>query len=56
MVGKPEERGPLGIPRRRWKKNIKTDLQEVEWGMEWIWLSIGTGGSIVNAVMNIWIP
>jgi len=29
LVGKPEGKRPLGRPRRRWKNNIKTDLQEV---------------------------
>jgi hypothetical protein len=31
FVGKPEERRPLGRPRRRWKDNIKMDLREVGW-------------------------
>jgi len=29
LVGKPEEKRPLGRPRRRWEDNIKTDLQEM---------------------------
>ena len=29
LVGKPEEKRPLGRPRRRWKDNIKMDLEEV---------------------------
>ena len=29
LVGKPEGKGPLGRPRRKWKDNIKMDLQEV---------------------------
>jgi len=46
LVGKPEGKKPLGRPRRRWKDNIKMDLQEVGW---WVWtgsrcLRIGTGG------------
>jgi hypothetical protein len=32
LVGKPEERIPLGRPRRRWEVNIKMDLVEVGWG------------------------
>ena len=28
LVGKPEEKRPLGRPRRRWEDNIKIDLQE----------------------------
>jgi hypothetical protein len=29
FVGKPEEKRPLGRPRRRWEVNIKIDLLEV---------------------------
>ena len=29
LVGKPEEKRPLGKRRRRWEENIKMDLQEV---------------------------
>jgi hypothetical protein len=32
LVGKPEEKRPLGRPRRRWEDNIKMDLQEVRGG------------------------
>jgi hypothetical protein len=40
LVGKPEERRPLGTPRRRWEDNIKMDLREVGWGgMDWISLA-----------------
>jgi hypothetical protein len=31
-VGKPEGKGPLGIPRIRSEGDIKVDLQEVGWG------------------------
>jgi hypothetical protein len=30
-VWKPEERSPLGRPRRRWEDDIKMDLREIEW-------------------------
>jgi hypothetical protein len=36
LVGKPEGRKPLGRPRGRWEDNIKMDLQEVGWDMDWI--------------------
>ena len=37
LVGKPEGKRPLGRPRRRWKDNIKIDLQDVGCGgMDWI--------------------
>jgi hypothetical protein len=29
LVGKPEEKRPLGRPKRRWNYNIKMDFQEV---------------------------
>jgi hypothetical protein len=36
-VGKPERKGPLGTPTRRWVDNIKIDLREIGWdGMDWI--------------------
>jgi hypothetical protein len=46
LVGKPEGRRPLGIPRRNWEDNIKMDLQEVGCGgmTGLIWFRIGTGG------------
>ena len=39
LVGKPEGKRPLGRPRRRWEDNIKMDLQEVGWGIDWIRLA-----------------
>jgi hypothetical protein len=46
LVGKPEEKRPLGIPKRRWEDNNKMDLQEVGGvvGTGWSWIRIGTGG------------
>jgi hypothetical protein len=32
LVGMPEEKRPLGRPRRRWVGNIKMVLREIEWG------------------------
>ena len=29
LVGKPDGKGPLGSPRRKWENNIKMGLQEV---------------------------
>jgi hypothetical protein len=31
LVGKPEGKRPLGMPRHRWMANIKTDLEEIGW-------------------------
>ena len=40
LVGKPAGNRPLGRPRRRWKVNIKMDVQEVGCvGMDWIELA-----------------
>jgi hypothetical protein len=32
LVGKPEEKEPLGIPWRKLQDNIKIDLNVIEWG------------------------
>ena len=59
LVGKPEDKRPLGRPRRRWEDNIKMDLQKVLCGgIEWIemaqdrdWWRV-----LVNAVMSFRVP
>jgi hypothetical protein len=33
LVGKPEEKEPLGIPRLKLHYNIKMDLRVREWGV-----------------------
>jgi hypothetical protein len=44
LVGKSEGKRPFGRTCRRWKDNIKMDLQEVGWGMDWlVRLKLGTG-------------
>jgi len=55
LVGKPEEKKPLGRPRCRWEDNIKMDLQEVGCGgMDCIKLAQDRDRwrACVNAVMN----
>jgi hypothetical protein len=44
VVGKPEEKRPLGRPRRRWEYYIKMDLQDVGVWTGFSWLRVGTGG------------
>jgi hypothetical protein len=39
LAGKPERRRLLERPRHRWEDNIKIDLREVGWGMDWVDLS-----------------
>jgi hypothetical protein len=37
LVGKPEEKTPLGRPRHSWVDNIELDLREIGWGgKDWI--------------------
>jgi hypothetical protein len=36
LVGKPERTRPLGRRRNRWEGNIKINIQEVGWGVDWI--------------------
>jgi hypothetical protein len=33
LVRKPEEKGPLGRPRRRWEDNIKMGLRKIGFGV-----------------------
>jgi hypothetical protein len=59
LVGKPEEKGPLGRPRRRWVDNIKTDLREIRWGsMDWIDLAQNRDKwrALVNTAINLRVP
>jgi hypothetical protein len=36
LPGKYERKKPLERTRRRWDDNIQMDLEEVEWGVDWI--------------------
>ena len=59
LVGKPEEKRLLRIPRRRREDNIKMDLQKVGFGfVDWIDLTHDRDRwlLLVNAVMNIRVP
>jgi hypothetical protein len=59
LVGRPEGRRPLWRPRRRWKDNIKRDLQEVR-GDCGDWMERAQDRdrwrTLVNTVMNIRFP
>jgi hypothetical protein len=55
LVGKPEEKGPMGRTRRRWEDDNKMDLLDVGCGgMDWIELAQGRNRwrKLVNAVIN----
>ena len=59
LVGKPEEKRQLGIPRHKWVDNIRMDLQEVGCGyMDWIGLAQERDSrrTLVSAVMNLGVP
>ena len=59
LVGKLEERRPLGRPRRRWVDNIMMDLQEVGSGcMDWIGRAQDRDRwrTLLSAVMNLRVP
>jgi len=59
LVGKPEEKRPLGRPRRRWEDNIMMDLQEVERDCE-DWMELAQDRdrwrALVSTVMNLRVP
>jgi hypothetical protein len=59
LLGKPEERRPLGGPRRRWVDTVRMDVQEVGCGyMDWIGLAQDRDRwrTVVSAVMNLGVP
>jgi hypothetical protein len=56
MVGKPEGKGPLGRPRRRWEDGIRMDLREIGLGgVDWIQLAQDRDRwrAVVSAMMNL---
>jgi len=59
LVGKPEVKRPLGRLRRRWKDNIKMDLQEVGGGCgDWMELTQDRyrWRALVSTVRNLRVP
>ena len=59
LVGKPEGKRPLGRPSRRWKDNIKMDLQEVGGGRgDWMELAQDRDGrrALVGTVRKFRVP
>jgi hypothetical protein len=58
LVRNPDGKTPFGRPRRRWEDNMETNLQEVQWGLDWIDLAQDRDRfrACVNAVMNPRFP
>jgi hypothetical protein len=59
LVGQPEGKRQLGIPRRRWVDNIRRDIGEVGWGdVYWIGLAKDRNRwrALVNSVLNLRVP
>jgi hypothetical protein len=54
LVGRPEGRGPLGRPRRRWEDKIKMDLRDVDW-IHFAW-DRDTWRAVMNTLMNLRVP
>jgi hypothetical protein len=59
LVGKPERKRLLGIPRRRWVDNIEIDLRDVVCdGMDWIDVAEDRDQwrALVNTAINLRVP
>jgi hypothetical protein len=59
LVGKPERKRPLEIPRHRRENNIRMDLREVGWkDVDWMHLSQDRDSLrvLVVTVMNLRVP
>jgi hypothetical protein len=59
LVWNPEDKRPLGRPRRRWEYNMKLDLRET--GIDEVnWIRLAQDGvqwrDFVNTVMNLRVP
>jgi hypothetical protein len=59
LVGKPEEKRPLGILRRMWDDNLRMDLRKIGWdGVDWIDLAQDRDRwrALVDTAMNLRVP
>jgi hypothetical protein len=56
LIGKPEGKRGLGIPKCRWKKNFIIYLEECGTGgceLDYGWSGQGPVAALVSAVMNL---
>jgi hypothetical protein len=59
LLGKPDEKRPLGRPRLRWEDNIKMDLQDIGGsGGDWMELAQDRNRwrALVSTVKNFRFP
>jgi hypothetical protein len=59
LIGKPEVRRPLGIPRRNWEDNIRMGFMEIgKEVMDWFHLAQDRDQwrAVVNTVMKLRLP
>jgi hypothetical protein len=59
LIGRPEGKRQLEIPRRRWEDNIKMDIRET--GTVWAnWIQLAQDGvqwrACMNTIMNLRVP
>ena len=54
LVGRPDGKRPLWRPRRKQEDNIKMDVKEIGWGVDWIDTAQGRykWRAVVNTIMN----
>jgi hypothetical protein len=56
LMGKPDGKGPLGRPRRRWEDGIRMDLRKIGWGsVDWNQLAQDRDRwrALVNTMLNL---
>jgi hypothetical protein len=59
LVAEPEEKKPLGRPRRSWEDNIRMDLREIGWKIvDYMRLAYDRDHwwALVNTVMDLRVP
>jgi hypothetical protein len=59
LVGRPEDKRPLGRPRRKWEDNMKLHFREIRIdGSNWIQLAQDwvQWRAFINMVMNLRVP
>jgi hypothetical protein len=56
LVGRPEEKRPLGKPGRRWEGNIRINVREIGWeDADWIHMAQDSDQwrALMNTIMKL---